>query len=113
MEKVIRNGKVAVLYSPGYGAGWYSWHDIKELMYDPIVVDMVERKEPDNVIESYCEEKYGDDAYFAKYGDDAYFGGAEDLQVEWIPIGTKFRIAEYDGAESIEYYDETKWEIAE
>ena len=104
MEKVIRDGKVAVLYSPGYGAGWYSWHDIKELIYDPIVVDMVERKEPANVIESYCEEKYGDDAYF---------GGAEDLQVEWIPIGTKFRIAEYDGAESIEYYDETKWEIAE
>ena len=26
MEKVIRDGKVAVLYSPGYGAGWsYSW----------------------------------------------------------------------------------------
>ena len=22
MEKVIRDGKVAVLYSPGYGAGW-------------------------------------------------------------------------------------------
>jgi hypothetical protein len=26
MEKVIRDGKVAVLYSPGYGAGWYSWN---------------------------------------------------------------------------------------
>ena len=103
MDKVIRDGKVAVLYSPGYGAGWYSWHDIKELMYDPIVVDMVERKEFANVIESYCEMQYGDH----------YFGGAEDLQVEWIPIGTKFQITEYDGAESIEYYDETKWEIAE
>ena len=26
MNKVIRDGKVAVLYSPGYGAGWYSWN---------------------------------------------------------------------------------------
>ena len=25
MQKVIRDGKVAVLYSPGYGAGWYTW----------------------------------------------------------------------------------------
>jgi len=105
MDKVIRNGKVAVLYSPGYGAGWYSWHDIKELIYDPIVVDAVLKESGYGVdyIENYCKMQYGDH----------YFGGAEDLQVEWIPIGTKFRIAEYDGSESIEYYDETKWEIAE
>ena len=43
MEKVIRDGKVAVLYSPGYGAGWYSWHDIEDLLYDPAVVEMVEK----------------------------------------------------------------------
>jgi hypothetical protein len=34
MDKVIRDGKVAVLYSPGYGAGWFSWHGIEELLYD-------------------------------------------------------------------------------
>ena len=41
MEKVIRDGKVAVLYSPGYGAGWFSWHGIEELLYDPVVVGMI------------------------------------------------------------------------
>ena len=25
MEKIEQDGKVAVLYSPGYGAGWSSW----------------------------------------------------------------------------------------
>jgi hypothetical protein len=26
IKKVIRDGKVAVLISDGYGAGWYSWN---------------------------------------------------------------------------------------
>ena len=54
MEKVIRDGLVAVLYAPGFGAGWFSWHDIEDLVYDPVVVDMVEREEdPDNIVK-YC-----------------------------------------------------------
>ena len=32
MEKVIRNGQVAVLYSPGFGAGWYSWNEKKRIV---------------------------------------------------------------------------------
>ena len=42
MEKVIRDGQVAVLYSPGYGAGWFTWHGVEELLFDPKVVDMLE-----------------------------------------------------------------------
>ena len=102
MEKVIRDGKVAVLYSPGYGAGWYSWHDIEELLYDPAVVEMVEKgmyKE----IEEYCESVYGEQRSFY---------GAEDLKIEWIPIGCEFRIDEYDGSEYIEYKDQLDWQVA-
>lgn len=36
----------------------------------------------------------------------------KNLAVEWIPVGTKFRICEYDGLESVEYYDMDDWEIA-
>jgi len=43
MNKVIVDGKVAVLYSPGYGAGWFSWHNVEELIYDPEVVKLVEK----------------------------------------------------------------------
>ena len=32
MKKLTKDGKVAVLYSPDFGAGWYSWHAIEELL---------------------------------------------------------------------------------
>lgn len=104
MDKFIRDGKVAVLYAPGYGAGWYSWHGIEELLYDPSVVSMLESKAPGESILAYCEEKYKDD--------DAYFGGIDDLTIEWVPIGREFVIREYDGSESIEYKDKVKWHAA-
>ena len=91
MNKVIRDGKVAVLYSRGYGAGWYSWHGVLELVFDPTVVDMVERNTPYDDIEAYCESKWPDH----------YFGGACGLTIKWIPEGTQFLIEEYDGNESV------------
>jgi len=38
-----------------------------------------------------------------------YLGGLEDLEVKWLPIGTKFRIDEYDGSESIELLGDIDW----
>jgi hypothetical protein len=34
-----------------------------------------------------------------------YIDGAQGLRVYWVPIGTVFRINEYDGNESLETYD--------
>ena len=100
MEKVIRDGKVAVLYSPGYGAGWYSWNtNHPECLFDPNVVAMVEAGQHDQ-IEAYCK---------TAYGTDLYPGGAEQLKIEWLPVGTLFKIQEYDGHESIEYQDSPGW----
>ena len=103
MDKKIRNGKVAVLFSPYHGAGWYTWHNIEELLFDPKVVDMVLEKTSAETIELYCNEVYGDKAYY---------GGADDLQVMWLPIGTHFHIHEYDGSETIEIREEIDWKIA-
>jgi len=103
MEKKIKNGMVAVLISPHHGAGWYSWHYVEELLYDPKVVDMVEEKASVETIELYCEEVYGENHYY---------GGAEDLEVMWIPVGTPFRIDEHGGAEVIEIRDEIEWMVA-
>lgn len=100
MEKVIRDGLVAVLYSPGYGAGWYSWHGIEELLYDPVVVGMVEAKVSENNIVEYCHKKYDEEEYF---------GGADDLTIKWIVEGEQFVIEEYDGAESIKFKSDFKW----
>jgi hypothetical protein len=103
MEKKIKDGMVAVLYSPYHGAGWYTWHNVEELLYDPKVVDMVLEKTSAETIELYCDEVYGKNAYY---------GGADDLQVKWLPIGTHFHIHEYNGAESIEVREEMRWIVA-
>ena len=101
MEKVIRDGKVAVLYSPDYGAGWYSWHNQAELLYDPNIVHWLESNEREKIT-AYLELKYPD----------LYSGGLDSLQIEWVPEGTVFRIHEYDGNESIEIKEELDWQIA-
>jgi hypothetical protein len=104
MNKMIRDNQVAVLYSPGFGAGWYSWNqDHPELLFDPVVVQMVldDRKHD---IEAYCDRVYGED--------EVYCGGAGDLVVRWLPTGTQFRIEEYDGSESLVVSDEIVWQTA-
>lgn len=99
MLKKIENGLVAVLYSPGFGAGWYSWHNVRELLFDPKVVGMVESNTTSETIELYCKEVYGDN----------YYGGASDLEVVWIPQGYEFIIDDYDGAETVKLKDEIGW----
>jgi hypothetical protein len=95
MQKVIRDRKVAVLYSPGYGAGWYSWNEsCQECLFSPEIVALVEKKEPGGNIEEKAIELFGERFYP---------GGADQLRIEWMPIGTHFKITEYDGYERIEY----------
>ena len=101
MQKLIRDGKVAVLYSPGYGAGWYTWHSIEELIYDPSIVEWVERQELDKIV-AYVGLKYPE----------SYCGGIEDLVVAWVPEGALFRIDEYDGNESLVLELEQRWMTA-
>ena len=103
MERCVRDGRVAVLVSPGFGAGWYSWHGIEALLFDPAVVELVESGAESSVIQQYCEELYGDEPYF---------GGAGDLIVEWVPVGARFRVHEYDGSESLVFESEERWVVA-
>ena len=98
MERMIRNGQVAVLYSPGHGAGWYSWHRIEELLFDPSIVQWLESKDMDK-IEHYLTLKYPKE----------YFGDLDDLVIKWIPVGTEFRVDEYDGSETIIVKEEESW----
>ena len=101
MKKLIRDEKVAVLVSPGYGAGWYSWHSVEELVYDPSIVEWVENKQLDKIL-TYMELKYPD----------TYCGGVEDLEVNWVPVGARFRIDEYDGAENLVLESQERWMTA-
>lgn len=98
MDRVIRNGQVAVIFSPDHGAGWYSWHGSAELLFDPSIVQWLEANELDK-IENYLILKYPNN----------YFGRLDELTIQWIPVGTEFRIDEYDGAESIIFKERERW----
>jgi len=100
MEKVIRDGHVAVIISNGYGAGWSTWHwgDNREiLIFHPKLVELVEsgQHNRENVAAILNELLDKEEA------EHIYLGGVENLKVQWLPEGTKFRIEEYDGAEYV------------
>jgi hypothetical protein len=98
IQKVIRDGKVAVLYSRGYGAGWYTWNsDVTQCLFSPEIVALVEQGNKDEITDELCCKLFGVDYFYA--------GGSDGLTIEWLPEGTAFRIDEYDGAESIETLD--------
>ena len=97
MEKVIRDGKVAVIISAGWGAGWSTWHGHKELIFHPKLIEWVESEQPTVVaISTILKEILGE-----KEAEHVYLGGVDQLSVIWVPQGTKFKIEEYDGTEYI------------
>jgi hypothetical protein len=104
-ERLIRDGSVAVLYSPGYGAGWSTWcpgHQPRlDMLFDPQIADIRDRGDADwqEKAEAIARIKYPE----------AYTGGLADLEVRWLPVGTQFRVLEYDGHESIEISGEIAW----
>ena len=72
------------------------------MLFDPTLVAMVERGDSVGEIESYVTALHPH----------TYCGGADDLTIFWLPVGTAFRIHEYDGSESVEIRDEMDWTIA-
>ena len=101
MNKVIRNGKVGVLVSYGFGAGFHTWGAPVEAIFSPTLVDLIENHKYEEA-EQFVTETWPD----------VYAGGVGDLSVEWVPEGAKFIINEYDGAESLVLMDEMNWLIA-
>ena len=97
-KRYDENGNVAVLISPGFGAGWSSWGSAEReaLLFDSRLVDAVLTKMPLEEFITLCEG----------LGYDNYKGGAGDLTVVWLEPGTRFMIDEYDGSESIRTFDD-------
>lgn len=105
-----------VLISPGYGAGWTTWEgnkEIRKFMFEyPPIIEFLENggkfsgQDCDSsrngklhpILKKFSEE------CLDKFGNAPYLGGACRLVVKTVygPI----KIAEYDGAESLDYGDE-------
>jgi len=102
VEKYIKDGKVAVLYSPGFGAGWVSWNTehSEYLAFDKDLVKAVidgDLSLAAELAESRC---------------DIYTGGARDLKIEWLNPGDMFEIEEYDGNESVHVIGNREYLVA-
>lgn len=94
-EKYKKDGKVAVIVSYGYGAGWYTWNELPEseaMLFDKRIVEKILNKEEINKEEMI---KLG-------YSTGNYYGGSDGLSVEWVKEGSLFKINEYGGYESLE-----------
>ena len=100
------NGELGVLYSPGWGAGWSTWHHMYEDEYEdhPTAFDkrIIEYWLNNHPTKSEMEDFLSSIGY-----DNIYMGGYDDLTIAWIPQGTQFYIDEYDGFESIKTPDNT------
>lgn len=100
MEKYIKDGKVAILVSYGYGAGWSTWND-DEYAYDKRIVEKFME-----LCDKYNENEYKlafeeMSVFMKSIGYDGYLGGFDGLTVEWVEQGQPYRIDEYDGNESL------------
>lgn len=99
MEKLIRDGKVAVLVSPGFGAGWSTWNGYDEDAIFNKRLALAVLGESGESKEFAAQEEFPD----------FYHGGVEDLIVEWVSEGEQFYIDEYDGSESLIYAGDQKY----
>lgn len=107
MDKLIKDGMVAVLYSPGFGAGWSTWSDgenAEAMVFDPELAEATLAGGPGMLDKMTAIAK-------AKWPDE-YLGGLDDLTVKWVPVGAKFYIDEYDGHESVVLMDDVQFRTA-
>ena len=99
MKKYIRDGRIGVLISPGYGIGFSTLNNNREICMDA------------DLIEAHLE---GDDVEFrhiliSKYNN-PYVD--ENVILEWVPEGSRFIITEDMGRETIIIIDENNSLIA-
>lgn len=98
MEKVIKDGKVAVLVSNDWGSGFHTYGAPLEAIFNPQLVELIENKNYNEAMK-FIEKTYPN----------VYAYDITRLYVEWVEEGREFYITEYDGLESIVFKDEVKW----
>lgn len=94
-QKVIKDGKVAIVHSADYSSSLYSAFDKQEeLLFSPALVELVESGK--ELTPEFIQREFGIDTSGKAWG-----GYQFSLQVTYLPVGTKFYISEQDGKETI------------
>ena len=65
------------------------------------IVKLVEEDKLEEITEEFVTKLLGIQYFYA--------GGARDLEIVWLPVGTKFKINEYDGSESVQELQAVNW----
>lgn len=101
MKKLVRDGKVAVIFTPvRRSGGWFTNHGIEELVFDAKLANLIleqYEKVQDEVtleiinikIDAYLKQKYPEVKCRGPFG------------IAWIELGEEFYIHEYEGFETI------------
>ncbi|NDD84090.1 hypothetical protein EB118_17585 [bacterium] len=96
MDKVVKDGYVAVVLSAEYGIGWYKGDS--RVLFDPEIVYMVLEGRLGEELHAYCKrmcyDVYIPVSRFNK-------GVNQFLDIHWIKEGTDFYVNSYDGLEKI------------
>jgi hypothetical protein len=103
MQKLEKDGKIAVLVSHGFGAGWSTWnHEYQDILcMDSEIVQAVldkDIKKAEELAKQKCP--------------DCYTGGVDGLEVHWVKKGQAFEIEEYDGSESLHIIGNRSYMVA-
>lgn len=103
MNKYVKNGKVAVLYSPGFSCGWStecegSMKEELDMIFNPDLAKMVDESSglDWNKIQDMALELFPN----------AHFDG---LAVRWVEQGSKFIIHNDEGMEEVMELGDQKW----
>ncbi len=105
-EKYIRNGKVGVIYSPGFGGGWNNGYVSKE--------EAAGRLMDKDLVELVLAGKAAEAAELSeeRYNEPLSWRDKDVLKVQWVPVGSRFVIRENDGNEHVEIFNEGSWHVA-
>jgi hypothetical protein len=114
-KKYYLNGNVGVLITSSYGAGWSTWSSFGEnmaenMLFDTEIIEFILQHTTDGEFRSLSKTQQEELSKIAseKY-DGQYIDGIESLVVDWVPIGSKFIIKEYDGIETIMFFNNFNW----
>ena len=107
--------KYAVLVSHGYGTGWSSDNCDLRLAYDSRIIKWYSSLSEQELYKIACFDTPEHEAAINFIHSLGYniewisFLGLKPNMIEWIDSDAMWRIYEYDGAESIEYFNSNGW----
>lgn len=93
--------KIGIIFSPGFGAGWSTWGDPNSCL-DQELAKAIHENAPLEKLEEIANKNWPGQ----------YTGGLHECEVTWVNENTQFRIAEYDGSESVHFNQDGYWLIA-